>query len=156
MTPRVGVERRNPHQAMHADLRLQQAVRVFAVDFERGRFDARALALQPVRHHGLHVVPLRPAQIHAQQHLRPVLAFGSARARMDGHDRALGVVGTVEQHPGFQNFQTLGKALDLAVQVGRYVFAFASQLEQRIQIRSQARHLGLIAQSPAPGACAPA
>ncbi len=90
--PRVGVEGRNPHQPMHADLRLQQPVRVFALDFERGRFDARAFALQTIRHHRLHIVTLRPAQVHAQQHLRPVLALRAARARMDGHDGALRVV----------------------------------------------------------------
>ena len=37
-------------------------------------------------------VPLGPAQIHAQQHLGPVLALGAARARMDGHDGALRIV----------------------------------------------------------------
>ena len=110
----------------------------------RGRFDARALTLQTIRDHGLHVVPLRPAQIHAQQHLGPILAFGAAGARMDSHDGALPIVRAVEQHPGFEHFQALGKTLDLAVQIGRYVFAFASQFEQRVQIRSQARNLGLI------------
>ena len=87
---------------------------------------------------------LRPAQIHAQQHLGPILALGAARARMDGHDGALRIVRAVEQHPGFEHFQALGKALDLAVQIGRYVFAFAPQLEQRVQIRSQARNFGFI------------
>ena len=63
---------------------------------------------------------------------------------MDGHDGALGVVRAVEQHAGFEHFQALGKALDFAVQIGRYVFAFASQFEQRVQVRRQARHLGFV------------
>ena len=50
----------------------------------------------------------------------------------------------MQQHPGFEHLQTLGKALDLAVQVGRYVFALAPQLEQGIQIRSQARDFGFV------------
>ena len=56
----------------------------------------------------------------------------------------LRVVRTGEQHPGFEHFQALGKALDLAVQIGRHVFAFAPQLEQRVQIRRQARNLGFV------------
>ena len=85
---RVGVERRDAHQAVHADLGLQQAVGVLAVDFESDGLDARAFALQPVGDHGLEAVALRPAQVHAQQHFGPVLAFGAAGAGMDGHDGA--------------------------------------------------------------------
>jgi len=44
--PRVGVEGRDAHQPVHADLRLQQAVSVVAVDLEGDGLDARALALQ--------------------------------------------------------------------------------------------------------------
>ena len=29
---------------------------------------------------------LRPAQIHAQKHLRPILRLGAAGAGLDGHD----------------------------------------------------------------------
>src|SRR5215813_6299218 len=38
--PRVGVERRDANQAMHADLALQEAVGVFAIDLERRALDA--------------------------------------------------------------------------------------------------------------------
>ncbi len=63
---------------------------------------------------------------------------------MDSHDGALPIVGPVQQHPGFEHFQSFGKALDLAVQVGRDVFAFTSQFEQRVQIRCQARHFSFV------------
>ena len=63
---------------------------------------------------------------------------------MDGHDGALRIVRAGEQHPGFEHFQTCREALHLAVQIGNDVFAFAPQLEQRVQIRRQARNLGLI------------
>ena len=56
----------------------------------------------------------------------------------------LRVVLAREQHPGFEHFQALGKALDFALQIGRDVFAFARQFEQRVQIRGQARHLGFV------------
>ena len=35
---------------------------------------------------------LDPSQVHAQQHLGPVLRFGAARARMDRDDRVLAIV----------------------------------------------------------------
>ena len=65
VAPRVGIERRDAHQAVHADLALQQAVRVFAVDFERHRLDARAFALQPVGNHRREALAFGPAQVHA-------------------------------------------------------------------------------------------
>ena len=105
--PRIGVERRDAHQAMHADLGLQHAVGVVAVDFEGDRLDAGAFALQPVGDDGGEAVALGPAQIHAQQHLGPVLAFGAAGAGMDGHDGAALVVFAGEQHGGFHALDEL-------------------------------------------------
>ncbi len=102
MAARVGVERRDAHQAVDADFRLQQAVGVLAVDFEGDALDARAFAFQPVGDHGLEAVALRPAQVHAQQHLGPILALGAAGAGVDGHDGAARVVLAGEQHGGFQ------------------------------------------------------
>ena len=40
----------------------------------------------------LEAAPLGPAQIHAQQHLGPVLRLGAAGARMDRDDRVLAIV----------------------------------------------------------------
>ena len=119
---------------MHADLRLQQPVSVFAVDFERHGFDARALALQPVRHHRLEALALRPAQVHAQQHLGPILAFGAARAGMNGDNGVARVVFAREQHGRLDALQKLGVGLRVALDIAADVFPFARQLEQRVQI----------------------
>ena len=89
---RVGIERGNAHQPVDTDFRLQQAVSVFTVYFKRDRLDARAFALLPVHDHSAKTHALSPAQVHAEQHLSPVLAFCAAGARMNGHDRGTDIV----------------------------------------------------------------
>ena len=44
------VERRDAHEPMHAALRPQKAVRVFALDLEHRALDPRLLALAQVEH----------------------------------------------------------------------------------------------------------
>ena len=103
MTPGGGVERRDAHQPVYAYFRLHQAVHVVAVDLEGHRLDARALALQPVRDHGAEALALGPAQVHAQQHLGPILALGAPGAGMDLHDPALEkIVPAGEQQLGLE------------------------------------------------------
>ena len=75
---------------MHARLRLQPAIGIGALDQDRRRFDARLFARMLADDLDLVVAPLRPAHIHALQHLRPVLALGAAGAGVDLH---IGVVG---------------------------------------------------------------
>ena len=93
-----------------------------------------AFALQPVGHHRLETVALRPSQVHAQQHLGPILALSAAGAGVDGDDGAAGVVRAGEQHGGFQALQQFGVDLGVAFDIGLDVFAFARQFEQRVEI----------------------
>jgi hypothetical protein len=44
-------------------------------------------------------VALRPAQIHPQQHLRPVTGVGASGSRVDGYDRVRGVLLATEHAP---------------------------------------------------------
>ena len=70
----AGVERREAHQPVRRPLSLLDvAVGVVAADLDRGALDPRLLALGHVEHFGLEAAPLGPAQVHAQQHLGPVL-----------------------------------------------------------------------------------
>ena len=45
----VGVERRNPHQAVNAAFRLQIAIGVFSIDLERDRFHTGFLAVHIIQ-----------------------------------------------------------------------------------------------------------
>ena len=80
---RVGIERRDAHQPVHAGFRLQPAIGVVAADLDGGRLDAGLFALGLFEIFDLEAVLLGPARVHAQQHRGPVLALGAAGAGMD-------------------------------------------------------------------------
>ena len=79
---RIGIERRNAHQAMHAVLGFEPAIGVTALDLDGGRFDAGLFALSFLDIVDLEIVLFGPARVHAQQHSGPVLALGAAGAGM--------------------------------------------------------------------------
>ena len=87
------IERRDPHQPMHAVLGAQPAVRRFPFHLQRRRLDPGLVALHPVDQLGRELRALRPAQIHSLQHLRPVLRLHAARAGANLYDRIPLVVG---------------------------------------------------------------
>ena len=67
---------------MHAGFGLQPAIGVVAGDLDGGGLDAGFFALRLLEILDLEAVLLGPARVHAQQHLRPVLALGAAGAGM--------------------------------------------------------------------------
>jgi len=123
------VEGRDAHQAVHPNLAGEQPVSERAVHREGGRLDARLFRRLMVVEHRLKALALSPAQVHAQQHFSPVLRFGPTRAGMNGHDsvQLIGFAG--EQSFGFHSFGQFAQRGNFALQVGNYVFAFASELE---------------------------
>ena len=68
---------------------------------------------------------LRPAQVHAQKHLSPVLRFGAARAGLDGHDRVQAVAFAGEQRFRF-------KFRDICIGGGEFL---CDVFEKRIALR---------------------
>jgi hypothetical protein len=79
----VGIEGRLAHQAVHAGLGLEPAIGVIALDAHGGRLDAGHFAAADFHQLGLPAARLAPAQVHAQQHLGPVLGLGTAGAGLD-------------------------------------------------------------------------
>ena len=80
---RRGVEGRDPHQPVDAALGGEQPVGVLAAGDEGRRLEARLLPRRGLLHLDLEAAPLGPAQVHAQQDLRPVLGVGAAGAGVD-------------------------------------------------------------------------
>ena len=68
---------------MHARLGLEPTVGVLALDLDGGGLDAGLLAGALLQQRHLVAALFRPAHVHAQQHLRPILALGAAGAGMD-------------------------------------------------------------------------
>ena len=60
---------------------------------------------------------LGPAEIHAKQHLRPILRLGAAGAWMDGHDRVLAIVLAAEHLLRFASFDFRAEIVEPAHQI---------------------------------------
>src|ERR1700739_3372874 len=82
MAPRIGIERRDAHEAMNARLRLQPAIGIMAGYLDGRGFDTGLFALRLLEILDLEAVLFGPARVHAKQHFSPVLALGAAGAGM--------------------------------------------------------------------------
>ena len=78
----AGIERRLAHETVDAGLRPQPAVGVLTNDVHCSALHTGDFARRRLDHIGFEVVRLRPAEIHAQEHFRPVLRFRAAGARL--------------------------------------------------------------------------
>ena len=97
MAPGLAVEGRDAHQAMDARLGLEPAIGIETGDLDGDRLDAGLLARGLLDPLDLVAVRLGPAQIHAQQHLGPVLRLGAAGAGIDLEEGVVGV-GLAREH----------------------------------------------------------
>src|SRR5688500_4994960 len=98
MSPCRLVKRRDADQTVYAGFSSQQPVGVFAFDSERHTFQSSFLAWLILEHFSLEATLLGPLEIHAQQHLGPVLRFGATRARMNRADGVATIVVAGQQH----------------------------------------------------------
>jgi hypothetical protein len=136
VAPRLGVEGRDPHQAVHPLLGVQVAVGVLARHRERGAAQPGLVAGLDVEHFGLVAAPRRPAQVHPHQHLGPVTGVRATGARVDGYDGVRGVLLAAE-HPPELRIGELGVGFrellgDLAAGLG--VVGLDRQLEQDVGV----------------------
>ena len=110
---------------------LQVAVGVRTLDGERRALDAGALA-------GLHIddlrrvaAPLAPAQVLAEQHLRPVLRLGAAGPRLQRDDGVAGVVLAAQQA---LQVHVMERVLDAGEDLLRLARGLAVTLAGKLQI----------------------
>src|SRR5829696_6209368 len=111
MPPGRLIEWRDANQAMNAGLGREQAVGVFTFNSERNALQSRFLARLILEHFGFESALLGPLEIHAQQHLCPVLRFGATGARMDRANSVAAIVVAREQHIRFGLAQVAFEAL---------------------------------------------
>src|SRR6185369_11272554 len=98
MSPGRLIKRRDTDEAMDAGFSSQKAVGVFTFNSERNALQSRFLAWLILEHFGFEAALLGPLEIHAQQHLGPVLRFGAPGARMNGANSVAAIVIAGEQH----------------------------------------------------------
>src|SRR5215472_3825885 len=114
---------------MHSDFAGKEAVSVLAIDAEGRRFDARFFAGLIVVEYRLETLALRPPQVHAHEHLGPVLRLRTSGAGMDRDDGISGVVLAGKQGLGLEPVDTLAQRVNFAPQVSLNVLPFAGQVE---------------------------
>ena len=108
---------------MHASLGRQQAVGVLSGDGQRRALEARFVTRLVVDQLAREPAALGPAQIHPQQHLRPVLGLGPSGARMDGHDRILAIVLAAEHFLDLAGLHFLIERLERLTELRVHGFA---------------------------------
>ena len=130
----LGVKRGHPHQPVDSRFHPQAAVGVVALDLERRSLDSRLLGGLAVEELDGEPPAPGPADIHPEQHLRPVLSVGPSGARIDGHDRVFGVVFAGKQPPEFELVELAFKAVEVLAEVVGDVFALAGPLGEGLDL----------------------
>ena len=131
---RLGVERRDPDQPVDAALGGEQAVGVLAVGDEGRRLDPRLLAGRRLLHLDLEAAALGPAQVHAQQHLGPVLRVGAAGAGADRDDGVAGVVLAAEQPRLLELASRASTESSWDVELARELLVVGGQLGELVEV----------------------
>ncbi len=111
------------------------------MDREGDALDARLVAFARFVQFDREHAGLCPTQVHAQEHLRPVLTLRATRSRVDAHDGVAGVELPGEEPLFFEVFEIAseisGKALDLFDQLLRHLVVdglLLRQFENRLQV----------------------
>lgn len=117
------IKGRNANQPMNAGLGGQQTVRIFAFHSKRHSFEAGFFARLVIDNFGLETTLLCPFQIHAEQHLGPILRLSASCPWVDCADGVQLIVAAAEQHFRFRD-------ADLVLQV----FEPRAKFFQRIRI----------------------
>src|SRR5690606_20785291 len=118
----AGVEGGLAYQTVNAGLGAQPAEGILAVDVNGGALDAGNLAGGDFHHLDIESLVLAPAQVHAQQHLGPVLRLGAAGTGLDVDESAIGVHLAGEHAAEFQLLQLSAEAVKFAVDLVEQVF----------------------------------
>jgi hypothetical protein len=87
----AGIKGRLAHQAMDTGLGAQPAVGVIALEMDGGALDTRHFTGGDLDEFGLEATALAPAQVHAQQHIGPILGLSTAGAGLDIQEGVVGV-----------------------------------------------------------------
>ncbi len=102
MAPVARIEGRFTHQPVHADLGAQPTEGIVAVELDGCALDARHLAWGDLDQLGPETPSLPPPQVHAQQHLGPILGLGAAGPGLDIQEGVVGVHLSGEHAPELQ------------------------------------------------------
>ena len=123
---------------MDAALGLEQPVGVLAPDGQRRGLEAGLLARARLDELGLEPAVGRPAEVHPQQHLRPVLRIRPARAGRDRDDSVALVVLAVEERLLAQTREIVAHGRDLLRHLALELRVELDQLTSVVELVPQA------------------
>src|SRR5438552_2481332 len=109
----VGVEGRDADETVNAGFGLHVAVRIRPFDREGGALETRTLTGLELDELDAEAAALAPAEVHAQQHLGPVLRLEPAGAGVDLDDRVAAVVLAAEEAEELELGEAMLDLLDL-------------------------------------------
>ena len=119
---------------MNALLGAVEAVGVLAAGAERRRLDPGFLARAEIEQLSGEAALLRPAHLHPQHHLGPILRVGAAGPGVDRHQRVAGVVAPGKQALLLQREQPGFERGDRVVELAGQLLVVGRQLDQRFEI----------------------
>src|SRR5262245_48961413 len=132
------VEWAQADEPVHAALGLEDPVGVLALHAEGRRLEAGFLARAGLEQLGREPAVLRPAQVHAQQDLGPVLRVGAPGARVDGHERVARVVLAREQGVLLEPVELLAQRRDAGGDLVLHVAVHREQLPRVLVLLGEA------------------
>jgi hypothetical protein len=158
MTPAAGIIGRNAHQAVDAVLCFHVTVGIGALHRYGGSLDPGLLTILVVQYLGPETAPLSPAQIHAEQHLGPILGLRATCPGVDADDSVPCICLVTQkrlQFEGIQCFLNLLKLLDrFREQFLSQLSIFLDQFQRSLQISQRrfdpAEPIGLVLQKTDP------
>ena len=112
------IERADAHQAVDPALRLEVAVGPGAAHLDGDGLDAGLFPFQPVGDFAGVAVALDPAQVHAHEHLRPILRLGPADPGVDRQDGVAAVVGAAQRQVKFERLVALAQPVRVGGDLG--------------------------------------
>ena len=128
---------------MYADFALEETKGILAVHRKRRRLQARFFARLIVIENRFETLALCPSQIHAQQHVSPILRLGAARAGVDRHDGVARIVFPREQRLGFEFIEEIAQRGNLASQIGIDILALFGQVKIGVNVVTAAAKVGV-------------
>jgi hypothetical protein len=128
------IERRNADQPVNASLGREQPVRVVTGHDHRHALDSSLVAGLEIDDVAPKSATLGPAQIHAHEHLGPVLRLGAARTGMNRDNRVLLVELAGQHRPNLGRLHVARVAFQRGPEIGRHVFAVLGPIEQHGQV----------------------
>ena len=154
VTPRRLVERRDANEAVDPRLGQEHPVGVLARHRHRRALEAGLVAGLIVENLTLEPAALGPLEVHAQQHVGPVLRLGAARARVN-RDHGIGAVVLAPEQPlRFGRLHLRFQAREARLEVRGDVLAGAGPLHEHREIgfllRKRFGQIDVVLQTPPP------